>query len=72
MYISSMRKSIILTLLAALLLTACSPKSERAAQLPSSRGLPYEVALIIPQALYQGALKDTLEAVGFHACAQSA
>jgi len=58
-----MRKLLTLTLLAALLLTSCSSKNERAAQLPSSRGLPYEVALIIPQALYQGALKDTLDAV---------
>lgn len=57
-----MRK-IILLVSAALVLTGCSQKSERAAQLPSSRGLPYEVALIIPQSLYQGALKDTLEAV---------
>lgn len=30
---------------------------------PSSRGLPYEVALLIPRGLYAGEVKDTLDAV---------
>lgn len=30
---------------------------------PASRGLPYELAMIIPQSLYTGELRDTLDAV---------
>ena len=48
--------------LSALLLAACGGGGKAPVQ-PPSRGLPYELAVIIPQALYQGALKDTLEAV---------
>ena len=59
-----MRKSFVLTLLAALLLVSCSPKNERAEQQkPASRGLPYELVMIVPQTAYSGELKDTLDAV---------
>ena len=40
---------------------ACGSKEP--AQKPSSRGLPYELAMVVPQALYMGELKDTLDAV---------
>ncbi|MBR0273305.1 MAG: DUF4837 family protein [Bacteroidaceae bacterium] len=59
-----MRKAPFITLLAALLLVSCSPKNERAEQQkPASRGLPYELVMIVPQAAYSGELKDTLDAV---------
>ena len=48
-----------------LLLSACSGKKTEGGQAhkPGSRGLPYELAMIIPQTLYGGELRDTLEAV---------
>ena len=59
-----MRKAPFITLLAALLLVSCSPKNERAEQQkPASRGLPYELVMIVPQAAYSGELKDSLDAV---------
>ncbi len=49
----------------ALALSACSGKGEGGGQVhqPASRGLPYELAMIIPQSLYSGELRDTLDAV---------
>lgn len=46
-----------------LLLVACGVREEKGQQKPSSRGLPYELVLIVPQPIYKSALKDTLEAV---------
>ena len=49
-------------LLLALAFVACNGSKEPA-QKPASRGLPYELAMVVPQALYTGELKDTLDAV---------
>ncbi len=46
-----------------LLLVACGAREEKGQQKPLSRGLPYELVLIVPEPIYKGALKDTLEAV---------
>ena len=48
-----------------LLLSACSGKGRDGKQVhqPASRGLAYELAMIIPQSLYNGELRDTLDAV---------
>ncbi len=40
-----------------------SVHKSRTAVLPSSRGLPYELALLIPRTLYTGQLRDTLDAI---------
>ena len=47
------------------LLAACSqsPGEGRVGHLPSSKGLPYEMVVIVPKAMYAGELRDTLEAV---------
>ena len=55
------RQGIIL-LVAALWVVACKDAPGQT-QKPSSRGLPYELVLIVPQAIYTGELKDTLDAV---------
>lgn len=51
--------------LSVLLFSACAGKGEGRGQAhqPASRGLPYELAMVIPQALYSGELRDTLDAV---------
>ena len=47
-----------------LLFAACGSKEKKGVQQkPSSRGLPYELVLIIPEPIYNGELKDTLESV---------
>ena len=38
-------------------------QSEKLAQKPQSKGLPYELVLVIPRGIYTGELKDTLDAV---------
>lgn len=50
-------------LLAAMLAGACSQKQDKAATCPPSRGLPYELVLLIPRGLWTGELRDTLEAI---------
>ena len=47
------------------LLAACtqSQSEGRVGHQPSSKGLPYEMVVILPRALYGGELRDTLEAV---------
>ncbi len=48
---------------ALLLLTSCGRKDGQVQQKPQSRGLPYELVLIVPEPIFHGELKDTLEAV---------
>lgn len=47
------------------LFAACTQTSSegRVGHQPSSKGLPYEMVVILPRALYSGELRDTLEAV---------
>ena len=41
-----------------------TPTNKRdVAEMPPSRGLPYELALLIPRALYAGELRDTIDAI---------
>ena len=47
----------------AALLVACGAKDEKGQQKPSSRGLPYELVLIVPEPIYKGELRDSLETV---------
>ena len=47
-------------------LTACSSSSDAkkgGAVLPASKGLPYELTLLVPKPLYSGELRDTLDAI---------
>lgn len=60
----------LLLLLSAVLPMACkggageaSDEQGAAARKPLSRGLPYELVLVIPRGLYTGELRDTLDAV---------
>lgn len=56
---------LLLVVATAALLCGCSGKSDTApaGNKPVSRGLPYELVVIVPRAAYQGALKDSLEVV---------
>lgn len=45
------------------LLIACSAKGEKGQALPKSKGLPFELVMIIPEQIYGGELRDTLESV---------
>lgn len=56
-------KKVCFLLLAVALLVACGSKDGQVQQKPQSRGLPYELVLIVPEPIYRGELKDTLEAV---------
>ncbi len=49
-------------LVTVVILASCGGHKEPS-QKPASRGLPYELAMVVPQALYSGELKDTLDAV---------
>ena len=49
--------------LAVVLCVSCGSKGGQVQQKPQSRGLPYELVLIVPEPIYRGELKDTLEAV---------
>lgn len=47
---------------AALMLVSCST-GDRRPHKPASKGLPYELVLIVPKALYEGSLRDSLDAL---------
>lgn len=57
-----MMKKYAFLLLAVLLVAACGD-GRKDGHKPQSDGLPYELALIVPRALYVGELKDSLEKV---------
>ncbi len=55
---------LLFTAVAVALLCACTGKKEpKERHKPTSRGLPFELVVIMPRTAYQGELKDSLEAV---------
>lgn len=50
----------LLALLTALIVVSCS-SGDRGAHKPASKGLPYELVLIVPKTLYDGPLRDSLD-----------
>ena len=57
-------RQLVFIVTAASLCCGCSGKGEKPnTHVPSSRGLPYELVVIVPRAAYQGELKDSLELV---------
>lgn len=50
----------LLALLTALIVVSCS-SGDRGAHKPASKGLPYELVLIMPKTLYDGPLRDSLD-----------
>lgn len=54
-----------LPIVATFLLLCCQgePSTRKQAHKPTSRGLPFEMVMIVPRAAYEGELCDTLEAV---------
>lgn len=60
-YIFRIAASAVLLALTASLWQSC--KSDQSSPLPEAKGLPYELVLVCPKQMYQGALHDTLEAV---------
>lgn len=50
----------LLALLTALIVVSCS-SGDRGAHKPASKGLPYELVLIVPKTLYEGPLRDSLD-----------